>query len=416
MFTSFSTALSALGAHATAVDVVGNNLANLNTPGYKASVVVFSDLVTQSLGAGLGETQVGFGVARPVTIRQFSQGAIQASSGPLDVAIQGDGFLVVRDPMTNGVLYTRGGNLQVNKEGQLVTATGFRLQGWNEVNGVLDTTQPVTDVIVPVGSLRAPAPTRNVSFDLNLDASGTAGPPPTTFSTSIEVFDSLGGSHTISVRFEKTANAGEWQYSLVFPDSDLKNPPFTPVTGTIQFDSQGRLVSPAAGDAMPQLKVTGLANGADDLDITWQLYNGPAPRLTQFSQPSAVAANAQDGHPAAQLIRVGIGDGGRVLAQYSNGEQVAVGQLAMASIRNPESMIAVGNSNFQLSARSALPAIGLPGTGGRGQIIGGAVEFSTVDIAREFTNLIVLQRGYQANARVVTAVDEISQETINLKR
>jgi flagellar hook protein FlgE len=116
------------------------------------------------------------------------------------------------------------------------------------------------------------------------------------------------------------------------------------------------------------------------------------------------------------LIRVGIGDGGRVLAQYSNGEQVAVGQLAMASIRNPESMIAVGNSNFQLSARSALPAIGLPGTGGRGQIIGGAVEFSTVDIAREFTNLIVLQRGYQANARVVTAVDEISQETINLKR
>lgn len=416
MFTSFSTALSALGAHTTAVDVVGNNLANLNTPGYKASVVVFSDLVTQSLGAGLGETQVGFGVARPVTIRQFSQGAIQASSGPLDVAIQGDGFLVVRDPMTNGVLYTRGGNLQVNKMGQLVTATGFRLQGWNEVNGVLDTTQPVTDVIVPVGSLRAPSPTRNVSFDLNLDASATAGPPPTTFSTSIEVFDSLGGSHTISVRFEKTANPGEWSYSLQFPDADLASPPFTPVTGTIQFDAQGRLVSPAPGDPMPQMQVTGLANGAADMEITWQLYNGTSPRLTQFSQPSAVAANAQDGHPAAQLIRVGIGDGGRVLAQYSNGEQVAVGQLAMASIRNPESMIAVGNSNFQLSARSALPAIGLPGTGGRGQIIGGAVEFSTVDIAREFTNLIVLQRGYQANARVVTAVDEISQETINLKR
>ncbi|MEJ5367613.1 MAG: flagellar hook protein FlgE [Bryobacteraceae bacterium] len=416
MFTSFSTALSALGAHTTAVDVVGNNLANLNTPGYKASVVVFSDLVTQSLGAGLGETQVGFGVARPVTLRQFSQGAIQASSGPLDVAIQGDGFLVVKDPMSNAVLYTRGGNLQVNKQGQLVTATGFRLQGWNEINGVLDTTQPVTDVIVPVGSLRAPVPTSNVSFDLNLDASATAGPPPTTFSTSIEVFDSLGGAHTISIRFEKTANPGEWSYSLIFPDSDLANPPFTPVTGTLQFDSQGRLTSPSASDPMPQLVVTGLANGAADLEITWQLYNGSTPRLTQFAQPSAVAANAQDGHPAAQLIRVGIGDGGRVLAQYSNGEQVAVGQLAMASIRNPESMIAVGNSNFQLSARSALPAIGLPGTGGRGQIIGGAVEFSTVDIAREFTNLIVLQRGYQANARVVTAVDEISQETINLKR
>jgi len=416
MFTSFSTALSALGAHTTAVDVVGNNLANLNTPGYKSSVVVFSDLVTQSLGAGLGETQVGFGVARPVTIRQFSQGAIQASSGPLDVAIQGDGFLVVRDQYSNSVLYTRGGNLQINKAGQLVTATGFRLQGWNEVNGVLDTTQPATDVNVPVGALRSPVATKSVSFDLNLDASATAGPPASTFSTSIEVYDSLGGSHIVSVDFEKTANAGEWTYSMSVPDADLATPPFTPVTGTIQFDASGKMIAPAITDPMPAMAVTGLANGAADMNVTWNLFQGATPLLTQYSQTSAVAANAQDGFPAAQLVRVGIGDGGRVLAQYSNGQQVAVGQLAMSSIRNPESMIAVGNNNYQMSARTALPAVGLPGTGGRGQIMGGAVEFSTVDIAREFTNLIVLQRGYQANARVVTAVDEISQETINLKR
>ena len=176
MFTSFSTALSALSAHTTAIDVVGNNLANLNTPGFKASVVSFSDLVTQSLGAGLGETQVGFGVARPTTIRQFSQGAIQASSGALDVAIQGDGFLVVRSSTdaTAEDLYTRGGNLQVNKQGQLVTATGFVVQGWNEVNGVLDTTQPTTDVVVPVGSLRAPTASKNITFDLNLDATTAA--------------------------------------------------------------------------------------------------------------------------------------------------------------------------------------------------------------------------------------------------
>lgn len=416
MFTSFSTALSALGAHATAIDVVGNNLANLNTPGYKASVVAFSDLVTQSLGAGLGETQVGFGVARPVTIRQFSQGAIQASSGPLDVAIQGDGFLVVREAKNNSVLYTRGGNLQVNKDGQLVTATGFRLQGWNEVNGVLDTTQPATDVVVPIGSLRSPVATTNISFDLNLDASASAGPPATSFSTSIEVYDSLGGSHVVSVKFDKTANAGEWAYTMGFPDSDLATPPFTAVTGTIQFDSSGRLAAPLAADPMPSMTISGLANGAADMNVTWNLYNGLTPRLTQFSQESAVAANAQDGFAAAQLVKVGIGDGGRILAQYSNGQQVAVGQLAMASIRNPESMIAVGDNNFQLSARSALPAVGLPNSGGRGQIMGGAVEFSTVDIAREFTNLIVLQRGYQANSRVVTAVDELSQETINLKR
>lgn len=415
MFTSFSTALSALGAHTTAVDVVGNNLANLNTPGYKASVVSFSDLVTQSLGAGLGTTQVGFGVARPTTIRQFSQGAIQASSGPLDVAIQGDGFLVVEDPNTSAQLYTRGGNLQVNKAGQLVTATGFRVQGWNEVNGVLDTTQPATDVFVPVGSLRTPVATQNISFDLNLDAAGTAGPPATTFTSSIEVFDSLGVSHVVSVQFEKTATPGEWGYSLSFPDADVTSP-VTPVTGTIQFNSSGKLQTPDALTAPPSIVITGLNSGAADMTVNWNLWNGLAPRLTQYSQPSAVAANAQDGFGAAQLIRVGIGDGGVVLAQYSNGQQVGVGRLAMCSVRNPESMIAVGNNNYQLSARSALPAIGVAGTGGRGQILGGSVEFSTVDIAREFTNLIVLQRGYQANARVVTAVDEISQETINLKR
>ncbi|MBE0656436.1 MAG: flagellar hook protein FlgE [Bryobacteraceae bacterium] len=415
MFTSFSTALSALGAHTTAVDVVGNNLANLNTPGYKASVVSFSDLVTQSLGAGLGTTQVGFGVARPTTIRQFSQGAIQASSGPLDVAIQGDGFLVVKDPNTSAQLYTRGGNLQVNKEGQLVTATGFRVQGWNEVNGVLDTTQPATDVFVPVGSLRTPIATQNISFDLNLDAAGTVGPPASTFTSSIEVFDSLGVSHVVSVQFEKTANPGEWNYSLTFPDSDVTTP-ITPVAGTIQFNASGKLETPDALTAPPSITIAGLNSGAADMTVNWNLWNGLAPRLTQYSQPSAVAANAQDGYAAAQLIRVGIGDGGVVLAQYSNGQQVAVGRLAMCSVRNPESMIAVGNNNFQLSARSALPAIGVAGTGGRGQILGGSVEFSTVDIAREFTNLIVLQRGYQANARVVTAVDEISQETINLKR
>jgi flagellar hook protein FlgE len=152
------------------------------------------------------------------------------------------------------------------------------------------------------------------------------------------------------------------------------------------------------------------------MSLTWSLFNGATPRLTQYSQASSVSANAQNGSAAAQLTRVALSDGGQILAQYSNGEQAVLGQVAMASVRNPESLISVGSNNYQLSARSALPAIGLPGTGGRGSILGGAIEYSTVDIAKEFTNLIVLQRGYQANTRVVTTVDELSQETINLKR
>ena len=167
---------------------------------------------------------------------------------------------------------------------------------------------------------------------------------------------------------------------------------------------------------MPSIAITGLVDGASDMNVTWNLYDGLTPRLAQFAQASARSANAQDGNPASQLITVALGDGGTILAQYSNGAQTVVGQIAMASIRNPESLVAVGNNNYQLSERSALPAVGASGTGGRGIIKGSALESSTVDIAREFTQLIVLQRGYQANAKVITAVDELTQVTISLKQ
>lgn len=414
MFTSFSTALSALGAHSTAVDVVGNNLANLNTPGFKASVVSFYDLVTQSLGAGLGETQVGFGVARPITLRQFTQGAIQSSAGPLDAAIQGDGFLVLRSK-ANATIYGRGGNLQVDRNGSLLTATGERVQGWASQTGVINTNLPVGDITVPVGSLRPATSTSQITFDMNLNARATAGPPPDSFSSSMETYDSLGVSHIVTIQMTKTANPGEWSYSYSVPDADVSTP-VAPVTGTVTFGPNGVLTNPPAAGPFPTLSITGLNSGAAPMNVTWNMFNGDTPRLTQFAQPSAISALGQNGSPAAQLVRVGLGDGGVMLAQYSNGEQVVVGQLAMASIRNPESLISVGNNSYQLSARSATPAVGTPGTGGRGTIIGGAVENSTVDIAKEFTNLIVLQRGYQANTRVITTVDEISQETINLKR
>ncbi len=419
MFTSFSTALSALSAHSTAVDVVGNNLANLNTPGYKASVVSFRDLVTQSLGAGLGETQVGFGTGRPFTMRQFTQGATQSSSGLLDAAIQGDGFFVVRDS-GGGLLMTRAGNFNVDASGHLLTLTGEKVQGWTEnSSGTVNTNMAIGDITVPVGTLKAPIPTGKFSIDLNLNAAAVEGTTDGTFSSPIEIVDSLGATHVLTITFTKSATANTWDYSVTIPGADVgSTDPFSELaTGSVEFDENGRLSSPASTDPTVDIAITGLANGAADQDLAWELYNAAgAARLTQYTQPSAVSANAQNGSTAASLIRVGLADGGRVLAQFSNGTQRVVGQLALASIRNPESLIAVGNNAFQLSARTALPAIGLPETGGRGKIIGGALEYSTVDIAREFTNLIVYQRGYQANSRVVVAVDELSQETINLKR
>jgi flagellar hook protein FlgE len=414
MFTSFSTALSALAAQSTAIDVVGNNLANLNTPGFKSSVVSFHDLVTESLGAGLGDTQVGFGVGIPITLRQFSQGAIQNTGGTLDAAIQGDGFFLVQSS-DKGTQYTRGGNFLVDKDGNLMTTTGESVEGWTMVNGVLNTNGPPSNITVPVGTVQPPVPTQSMSFDMNLNAAAVVGTAAATFATSVTVYDSLGNSHIVTASFIKDATtAGQWNYSVSIPDVDLQTPPFTPLTGSVTFDSNGKLTTPASTDPSPQLQITGLKDGASDMTINWSLFNSGSPRISQYAQPSSISAVAQDGSPAAQLVRVGLADGGQILAQFSNGQQTVVGQLAMATIRNPESLIAVGNNNYQLGARSAIPAVGLPGTGGRGAVKGGAVEASTVDIAKEFTSLIVYQRGFEANSKIITAVDQISQTTINL--
>jgi flagellar hook protein FlgE len=420
MFTSFSTALSALDATSTAIDVVGNNLANLNTPGFKDSTTYFRDLVTESLGAGLGETQVGFGTGTPMTIRQFSQGAIQSSSGLLDAAIAGDGFFVVSNAQGNQ-LYTRAGSFQVDDTGTLRTNTGEAVQGWTTLNpttGNVDTNLATTNIVVPVGGVKQPVATTSLTLDLNLNSAAAAN-ATSDHAETIKVYDTLGASHTLTMNFEKTG-ANTWSYSVTIPGEDLSGGAAgTPVaisgaSGTLTFGTNGQLTSPDAASPI-NIAITGLADGASDMSANWSLYTpAGAGRITQFGQPSAPEASSQNGSSASQLTRVGLANGGQLLAQYSDGTQVVVGQVAMANIRNPESLIAVGNNNYQASALTASPAVGVANTGGRGDIQGGSIESSTVDIAKEFTNLIVLQRGYQANSRVITTADTLSQETINL--
>jgi flagellar hook protein FlgE len=418
MGVSFSTALSALSATSTAIDVTGNNLANMDTDGFKASTVSFHDLVTQSLGAGLSETQVGFGVGAPVTLTEFTQGATETTNNPLDAAITGDGFFIVTDPTSGNVEYTRGGNFQVDQAGNLETATGQLLQGWMAgADGTVQSNGPIGNITVPTGTLKPPQQTSQFSFDLNLDANATAGPPPTTFSTAIQIYDSLGTAHTLTATFTATSTPGQWNYSISVPDADL-TAPFTPVTGTLTFNSSGQLTSPAATAAATQISITGFADGAADMTgataLNWNLFNGSTGDITQFASPSEVSALSQDGSAAAQLDSVGIANGGGIVATYSDGTQQTVGQLALATIRNPDSLVAVGDNNYQLSALSALPAVGAPGTGGRGQVLGGAVEQSTTNMATEFTNLIQYQSAYEASSKVITTVNQISQDTINL--
>ena len=415
-FTSFSIALSALSAHTTAIDVVGNNLANLNTTGFKESTVAFHDLVTQSLGAGLGgTTQVGFGVGTPVTIREFTQGAIQSTSSPLDVAIQGDGFLIVHT--TQGATqYTRGGNLVVDTSGNLTNATGDFIQGWGVPgrSGGHQCCRSATSRF-PWERSRRRWPLRNVSVDLNLNAAATAGPPPDSFSTSMQVYDSLGNTHVVTFNFTKTTTANAWDYTMSFPPGDT-TAPSTPVTGTLQFDGNGNLTSPLPTDPPIVLNVTGLKRRG----FRYEHHLEPVQR--NHAAHHAVHPAFRDLGPVAGRSRGGQSGKGRHFRRRQNcrpvfqwrpGHRGTVGHG-----HHPESGIPAGGRQQQLCAHRILrytrPSA-CPNTGGRGQILGGSVEASTVDIAKEFTNLIVFQRGYEANARVVTTVDQLSQDTIALK-
>jgi flagellar hook protein FlgE len=309
----------------------------------------------------------------------------------------------------------------VDNTGTLRTQTGEAVQGWTTINaatGNVDTNTAISNIVVPVGGVKQPVATANMTLDLNLN-SAAAADATSDHTETIKVHDTLGTSHTLTVNFEKTG-ANEWSYAVTIPGEDISGgtagTPFaiSGASGTLTFGTNGQLTSPAIGTPIP-VAITGLADGASDMAINWNPYNATgAGRITQFGQPSAPEASSQDGSSASQLTRVGLANGGELLAQYSDGTQVVVGQVAMASIRNPESLIAAGNNNYQASALTASPAIGVANTGGRGDIQGGSIESSTVDIAQEFTNLIVLQRGYQANSRVITTADTLSQETINL--
>jgi flagellar hook protein FlgE len=410
MASAFSTALSALNADSTAIDVVGNNLANLNTNGFKASTVDFSDLIAEQLGTGSGNGQVGMGVGQVMAVQDFTQGSITTTNGALDAAIQGNGFFVVTDS-NNTQLYTRDGSFQLDANGDLLTATGQNVQGWTATNGVVNTNGAPGNITLPVGSVIAPSATTTMSMNVNLDSStATNG----TFAAPIQVYDSLGTAHTLTVTYTETA-PNAWSYAVTIPAADLPaNANTTVASGTLTFDANGNLTAPPAGTPVA-IAIPALADGAAAMNVNWSLYNSAGtPELTQYAQTSGMSSPEQDGNAAGQVSQVSIQNNGMIVADYTNGKQVTLGQLAVASIANPTSLVQVGNNNLQAAASTAQAAIGAAGTGGRGQIQGGAVEASNTDMAAEFTQLLTYERSYQAASRVITTSDTLAQETVNL--
>lgn len=401
---SFATALSGLLANTTALNVVGDNLANMNTQGFKADSVHFQDAMIQANES----LQVGAGVGATTTTRNFLQGGIQTTGGAMDAAIQGSGFFVITDPSTGATQYTRDGSFSLNAQGQLVTKNGALVQGWTATNGVLNASGATSAITVPLLAAQPPVATSTMSVNANLNA---AAANADTFSAPIQIVDSLGNTHTLTITFKKT-DANKWDYEVDIPGADAKGgtagKPSKLANGSLVFDSSGKLTSPAAPGTVNI--AGGLADGAADLNINWNLFDTAGnPTVTQFAQASASSGTSQDGSQAAAVTGVSLGDGGQIMATFSNGKQAALAQVALAGISNPTTLIATNNNSYVLGTDTLAPAVGSAGTGGRGSITGGALESSNVDMATEFTNLIVFQRGYEASSKVVTTINQMDQ-------
>ena len=416
MSSSFSIALSALQSESQAIDTTGNNLANMNTNGFKESEVDFKDLISQYYSSSV---QVGLGVSIPSGNQVFSQGSIESSQSGLAAAIQGNGLFVVQST-AGQQLYTRDGNFVLDADGVLRTETGEAVQGWTATANGINTTGATSSITVPSGQLLPPTATQNFTLNANLDAQGVAGTTTGSFSTPVQVVDSLGNTHNLTISFTRSAaSANTWNYDVTIPSSDLsggtagQQQSLLTNPGSVTFNTDGTM-STAGGTAPVTLNIDGLADGASNMSINWNQFTNGAGSLTQYAETSSTSSSTQDGEQGAEVTSVAIQSGGQVVATYSNGQAKVEAQLALANIQNPNTLENVGNNNFMVSSATATPAIGVAQTGGRGQILGSALEASNVDMATEFTHLIIYQSGYQAASRVISTENTLNQDLFNL--
>ena len=416
---AFSIPLSGLTASSTALSTIANNLANLNTTGYKDERVLFRDLFYQILGTnGAGDPiQQGAGATVSSMPSMFTQGNVNPTGVPTDVAIMNNGFFIVQG---NGAQsYTRAGNFEIDKNNNLVTSDGQNVMGFPVANGVINAGGGLVPLQLAMGTISPPTPTSYVQLSTNLDATAAQG---AVYSTPITIYDSLGATHNLMFTYTKAAPDAQtgnavWDYSITIPAADVNGntDPTVLKTGSLEFDGNGNLASPTSN--VTGIQITGLADGASDLTFTWKLFDSNnAGLLSQMAAPSSTASTQQDGKSSGTLNKYSIGSDGTITGSFSNGSTAVLGQIALATFANNQGLLRVGSNCFTETLASGQAVVGAPGTGGRGTLSGGALEQSNVDISQEFANLIVAERAFQANARCVTTFDEITQATIELKR
>jgi flagellar hook protein FlgE len=409
---SMYSGVSGLRSHQTMMDVVGNNLANINTAGYKSSAVVFQDVLSQTVanagapaegGGGTNPAQVGLGTRIGGISTSWTQGASQLTGRATDLAIQGDGFFVVQQGAEQ--LYTRAGSFNFDASGRLVTSSGAAVLGWAATDGVINPNGQLQPLQLPIGQTMAPTPTDLVRLGGNLPATSGAS----SLTSSVNVFDAQGTAVPVTLTFTRAATdpSGQWTVTGTVPDGAGGST--NVLTSTLTWDA-------AAGSFTAQ-QLTLSTNGVGDFftDITVQLGSATEP-MTQFAGANTLAALEQNGVAMGALQSFSIAPDGTVVGIFSNGLRQPVGQLATATFTNPGGLEKTGGSTYRPTINSGLVQVGAAGTGGRGVLNGGVLEMSNVDLAAEFTNLIVAQRGFQANSRVISASDELLQDLVNLKR
>jgi len=407
---NFSIPLSGLNASDTALATISNNLANLNTTGYKDTNVNFQDMFYQLLGSnGSGDQlQVGAGTSVGSIATNFSGGSVEDTGVNTDVAITGNGFFVVQDG--GNTYYTRAGDFTQNASGYLVTADGYEVMGYPATNGVVNTNGGLEPIQLPMGMISAPTATQNISLEANLSSNTAVGG---TYDTNITVYDSLGTSHVLSLDFTRTSSG--WSYTATLPSSDITGGTGTATTvasGSLSFDSNGNLTSTTP----ITLSIPNLADGASTMGMNWELASSSGTGLiTQVSGSSSTSNTTQDGATSGSLTSFSINSDGTISGAFSNGTKV-VGQIALANFANLQGLTKEGDNNYSATISSGAAIVGTPGTSSMGTLTGSALELSNVDMSTEFSNLIIAERGYQANAKSVTTFDQIAQDTINLIR
>jgi flagellar hook protein FlgE len=412
LISTLFTGVSGLSGQSKAMEIIGDNIANVNTVGFKGSAPVFGDIFSTVLHNGAVTSQLGGGSQLSGVLQAWDQGAIEHSPNALDLAIDGNGFFITSTYGDTDQFYTRNGQFRINELGLVQSMTGEILKGFDYTNDVLSTTMEDIDL---AGVQSSPNASTYFNSGTQLNAAATA---TSTFITPVTLYNSVGSIVTLNVTFTKVASANQWSYSAIPSEGTIT----AGATGTVTFDTTGQLSlvdGETAADHTFTLNFDDATTPANEMSLNWDLVDSAGTthgKLTGFAAASNNNSLVQDGYATGTLLGLSVTSLGDITGLFNNGQTELLNRIAMADFLAPSGLNRSGNNKFTESQESGAPTIGVPDTGGLGKILGESLELSNVDIAQAFVTMIKTQQAYQASARLITTTDDLLSESVNLVR